>query len=174
MKMKLHICFTAIIICAAVPTLVVAQEQPKNSFPFYVRLTQQYQYPGTELVSAAGMIEQVVNEDPENYVLSTPGGTTVKVPKSLVLRVTEREAASGLIAERATYASEMEKAAMTMKQMAGTVEQLQAERQQIMQTIQLALAVRQQQSNSGSSAQQVRDELKAIRDIQELMKGPRK
>jgi hypothetical protein len=55
--------YAAVVIVAALPTSHLAQEPAKTSFPFYVRLTQQYQYPGTELVSTAGMIEQVVNED---------------------------------------------------------------------------------------------------------------
>ena len=168
--------FAALIILAAFPALVCAQDQAKTSFPFYVRLTQQYQYPGTELVSSSGMIGQVVNEDLDNYVLSSPVGTTIKVPKSLVVRVTERDAANGLIAERATYATQMQQAAAAMKQMAATVQQLQTEREQIMQAIQLAIAARQQQQqqSTGASAQEIRDELKAIREIEELIKNPRR
>jgi len=124
------------------------EEASQSQFPFCVRLTQQYQYPGTELVSSAGMIEQVVNEDSDNYVLSTPTETTVKIPKSLVMRVSDGEAANGLIAERTTHTAQIQQAAAAVKQMAATVQQLQAEREQIMQAIQLiqlVIAVRQKQ-----------------------------
>jgi hypothetical protein len=160
----------AVMIFATLRTSILAQEQPKTGFPFYVRLTQQYQYPGTGLVSSAGMIEQVVNEDPDNFILSTPDGIAVKVPKLLVVKVSYREAANGMIAERATYSAQMEQAVAAMKQMVATVQQLQTEREQIKQAIQAAIAVREQQRSSRGSAQALRDELKAIREIQELMK----
>jgi len=150
-----------------------AQEATDNQFPFYVRLTQAYQYPGTDLASTAGMIEQVVAESLGDYVLSAPIGITVKIPKSLTVRVSDQEAADGLLAERVTQVAQMKQAIDFMQQMAEANKKLLAEREQIMQAIQSDVAARQQQS-TGSSAQDLRDELKAIRGIQELMKNRRR
>ena len=147
---------------------ILAQEQPKTGFPFYVRLTQQYGYPGTGWVSDAGMIEQVVNEDPDNYISSTPNGIAVKIPKSLVVKVSDREAANGLIAERATHEAQMEQALAIVKQKVATVQQLQTEREGIMQAIQAAIAVRAQQRSSGA---ELRDEIKALRELLDLTKN---
>lgn len=166
MEIHVMIALRAIILLAVLSTASFAQQQATTALPFYVRLVQEYKYPGTELVSSAGMIEQVVSVDADTYTLATTSGGTVKIPKSLVNPVSDREAANGLLAERATHDAQMQQAI-------NVLQQLQTERQQMLQVIQAAIAARQQQS-SGASATQIRDELKALRDIQELMKNRRR
>jgi hypothetical protein len=66
----------------------------------YVKIKMRYQYPGTELVSEAGMVERVVGERGNEYLLQAPGAKTVAIPKNLVQQITAEAAAHALLAER--------------------------------------------------------------------------
>ena len=68
--------------------------------PSYIKVTQEYKYPGTNLTSTAGMVEKVIAEEKNTYILQAPKGKLVRIPKSITKRITAEDAASLLISER--------------------------------------------------------------------------
>jgi hypothetical protein len=95
-----------------------ASAQRIDGQAFYVKIKERFQYAGTELYSEAGVVERVVGERGDKYILQAPGSTIVVIPKDLVVPVSPEVAAQALLAER-------EK---TMTIVAGAFKQLNAER----------------------------------------------
>jgi hypothetical protein len=74
--------------------------QTASPAPFWVEVTQEYKYPGTEWTSSPGMVEQVIAEDAVNYVVTSSDGAQLKLPKAYSKKITGEEAAIKLFAER--------------------------------------------------------------------------
>lgn len=78
--------------------LIPANAQP--AFPIWVAVTQEYTYPGTQLSSSAGMIEQAIGADNINYIVTASDGRQLRLPKAYARQATAEEAARSLFQER--------------------------------------------------------------------------
>ncbi len=157
--------------CILAPVCAIAQDSTPASFPYYVKVLQTYTFPGTQWTSSPNEVEQVIAETPEFFIVTTSEGTSVQLPKSIAARITEKEAADLLMAERKMH---HDRYMALLKQAEEYAAQVYQERQQIIQMIQMATALQKQNSGSGSSTSDMREQLKLIQDLQDMMKTPDK
>jgi len=158
----------AAIICIITAIGAIAQDSTASEYPYYVKVVQTYTYPGTQWTSSPGEVEQAIAETPEFYIVTTSMGTSVQLPKSIATRITEKEAAGLLMAERKQHHDRYTELSNQFEQFAAQTNQ---EKQQIIQMIQIATAIEKQNAGSGSSTSEMREQIKLIQDLQNLMKS---
>lgn len=147
------------------------------SFPFYIAATQNYSFQGTTYSDVAGEIEQVIGENGPNYILLSPKGVKLEIPKSITRNVNLDEAADGLAKGRAHAYEMFDTGREHYFKLLNDAKQLDALciklKQEQAQAMQILTAIAQQQRNSGTTAvSQQSDMLKLMQQMEDLSKSP--
>jgi len=86
---------------AAEKDQIIAEQ--KNAYPFYIAVIQEYWFPGTGKSDKPGAIEQVIGENTSSYILRSPKGVSLKIPKDITRVVSSDEAAADLATKLSEY-----------------------------------------------------------------------
>ncbi len=156
-----------------------------DTFPFWVKTTQAFQYAGTEWIASIGNPEQVIGEEGVNYIIMAPDGAQLKLPRAYTQKITGDEASILLLSERkllkeaydkygAQYNQVVAEAKKRIEEYDTALKQAQAKVAEYEQGIQLITAYmkmqQQQQSGRQPSTLEIREQLQLMQQIQDLAK----